>query len=146
MSSIANFQQRPVLALFVMFVAGITAPLIITNICRVAGTWSTGWWFLPAALVYGFIGIMIGRSSYRPIIVPLIIVYFLIPFGIILDAVVDWYVWHHDRNLFPFEIVILCILVPAPLGVGVFLGRIARMIKAGRDLLLYFVLIQLITL
>jgi hypothetical protein len=125
MKTNANFQKHPRLA---AFIAGVAAPLIITTIGHVAGTWNNKLWFLffTVALVYGFIGTMVWRGSLKSSVVPLLFAYFAIPFGVCVDVTVDWFVWHHDRNLFPFDMVFLFVLAFVPLCVGAAFGKMLR--------------------
>lgn len=123
MSAIASIRKYPHLC---AFVAGIVAPTIITMICRITGTWGTNWWFSVAALAYAVIGAMVWRGSLRRTIAPLLLAYFTIPIGVVIDATIDWFIWHYDRNLFPFEIAFLFVVALVPLGVGASLGKILR--------------------
>lgn len=102
---------------------GLLAPLLATSITRAAGLFDTNWQFFVLGLVYAGIALSFaGRSPNRPA-AHLAIVYAMIPFGVILDAIVDFFVHHYDRNLWPIEVVILLVFLPIPLAAGVVAGR-----------------------
>jgi hypothetical protein len=43
--------------------------------------------------------------------------------GVIIDAQIDFFLRHYDRNLFPIEIIMWWIFAPLPLLAGIMLGR-----------------------
>jgi hypothetical protein len=49
-----------------------------------------------------------------------------VPIGTLVDVIVDWFVFSHDRNMFPFEIVQWWILGAIPVALGVMWGRSLR--------------------
>lgn len=123
MSASDIWHRHPRLAAFAV---GVATPLVITTICRITGTWQTNWWYLVAAAAYISVGVLVWCGSVRATAITALLAYIAIPFGVVIDAIVDFSVWSVDRNLFPFEIIFLFVIVPLPLALGVFLGSMLR--------------------
>jgi len=49
--------------------------------------------------------------------------YLGIPVGVVIDVVIDAVLFSHGRNLFPIEIMILCVVAAIPVAAGMYIGR-----------------------
>ena len=55
----------------------------------------------------------------------LFLLYFLLPFGVVIDAVIhlNLHNYIYDRNMLPFEILYFLIITPFPIVIGRFIGK-----------------------
>jgi len=54
-----------------------------------------------------------------------LLIYIGIPFGILLDVIVDWSIFHRDRNLFAFEVLVWWVIALLPVDLGLHLGSLS---------------------
>lgn len=106
--------------------AGLLASVVSTNITRLVGAWETNWYYVILCLVYMAIGAKILTYFSKLAFGPLVTVYAMIPFGVVIDCTFDWFVWKNDRNLFPFEIIMQFIIVWVPMLLSVGIVKLVR--------------------
>ena len=78
-------------------------------------------------LLVGFISVIRGAKSKKRVF---FLVLLSLPIGVIINIVVDSYLWGIDHNLFPFEFIIYPLLAFIPLLLGIYLGGIFSSNKA----------------
>jgi hypothetical protein len=122
---------------FVALIAGILAITGINNISRLLGIWGSDGIYIVALFVFLIMGMALAyfAPQTRSKIVLIFCAYVGIVLGVTIDATLDFFLRHYDRNLFPFEIVLWWIIAPLPLLVGVIAVQRTRdkSIKTNKD-------------
>jgi hypothetical protein len=108
------------------FLAGVGIPIAAYRTTQVLGIENSAA-TLIAAFIFFFVG-AIWASCVSPVrlwAVPLLI-YAGVPFGTLVDVVIDSVAFSHDRNMFPFEIIQWWVVGVIPVALGVCYGRTLR--------------------
>jgi hypothetical protein len=126
---ILKSSSSPNLVISVAFAAGMLASLTINNVSRLLDAWEGLGIYVVALVVFVFIGWLIEytapiNTKFKGIIKYLGIFCFAIAPGVFVDVIMDFYLRHYDRNLFPFEILMWWVFAPLPLLTGIMLARI----------------------
>jgi peptidoglycan/LPS O-acetylase OafA/YrhL len=105
-------------------IGGLFIPVTSTTICRpfvsdesIYGTII----LLTLFLLVGFVSVILGATSKKRVF---FLVLVSLPIGVIINIVIDSYLWGTDHNLFPFEFLIYPLLAFIPLLLGINLGGI----------------------
>ena len=105
-------------------IGGLFIPVITTAICKpfissesILGTII----LLVLFLLVGFVSVIRGAESKKRVF---FLVLISLPIGVIINIVVDSYIWDIEHNLFPFEFLIYPLLAFIPLLLGIYLGGI----------------------
>lgn len=110
-----------------LLATGILAPIACTNLTRFIGEWGNdNAYYVFVITIYLLIGIVIGRNGFREGIYKIGILYLLMPFGIFADVIIDFTVRNYDRNLWPFEIIIMGVLALLPVLTGCWVGSLIK--------------------
>jgi hypothetical protein len=113
----------------VAFIAGLLASLIINDISRLLNVWDSSLGPQVVALVIFVIsGWLLEytapmNTKFKDRIKHIGIFCFALAPGVFIDAMIDFYFRHYDRNLFPFEIIMWWVFAPLPLLAGMTIGR-----------------------
>ncbi len=108
-------------------VIGVLAPIAYSNISRVLGLWESPWMLVVLVAIYVGIGAYIWQETFKRTWRHFFVIILLIPVGIFIDANIDFFIRNFDRNLFPFEIVILWIITPVLLLFGMGLRKLIKL-------------------
>lgn len=111
--------------IFVALISGIFAITGINNISRLLGLLG-GFGILFVALVAFFVmGMALAKFAHKTTgKFPLVVFSFPgILLGVIINAEFDYFIRHHENNLFFIEIIIYWIMAPLPLLVGILFQR-----------------------
>jgi len=121
----AKFEETWKIPHTMALLAGLLSPLATTNISHLIGLWEMDWLFIFAIVPYLLSGILIFKVAGKLSLPPFVIIYLAIPFGVIIDVLLDSVLWNIDRNLFPVEIGAHLLVAWAPLLVGGLIGHSA---------------------
>jgi uncharacterized membrane protein len=111
--------------IFVAVIAGVVAMVSINNISIFLHL-KQG--FYLAFVIFIIMGLLIEFVSPPNTSKILMLVYSAgsIAIGVFIDATLDFYLRHFDRNLFPLEIIMWWVFAPVPLLAGIMIIRISR--------------------
>jgi len=109
---------------------GALIPIITTAVSRPFDATESLASIIISVLLFAFVGfISIARGATSKKRVYFLVLAFL-PVGVIINIIVDSYIWDGSHNLFPFEFIIYSIIAFIPLLLGVYLGGIFSSNKA----------------
>jgi hypothetical protein len=112
----------------VAIATGLLASIIINNISRLLNIWESLWSYAVALIFFVVVGWLLEcfapvDTNFKTIMKYIGITLAAIAPGVIIDAQIDFFLRHYDRNLFPIEIIMWWIFAPLPLLAGIMLGR-----------------------
>jgi hypothetical protein len=109
-------------SIVISFLVGIAVPILAHRVSQLLGL-QVGW--LPTIIAFVLFGVgayyVRSRLPSRSWAVGTLI-YIGVPFGTLVDVIVDWDFFNRDRNLFPFEILSWWMIALGPVIGGCMLG------------------------
>lgn len=110
----------------IIVTAGLSVPLLCTFLTQLLFIWGKS--FSYEATLFIVYGGITGLLSYQNPEIDsgkFFLMYLLLPFGIIIDAVIHLNLrdYIYDRNMLPFEILYFLIITPIPIIIGKSVGK-----------------------
>jgi hypothetical protein len=108
------------------FFVGVTIPIAAYRITQVLGVGTSAGILIAAFFLFGIGATWASWVSPMGRWAVALILYAGVPVGTLIDVIIDWVAFSHDRNMFPFEIIQWWVVGPIPVATGVFVGRTLR--------------------
>ena len=117
-------QRPPGFLVLIPLGLGAAVPIVVGRALRLLGLDQAIFVFIGAGIVFFVVAAAFAstRLPSRGWLVG-IFMFVGVPFGIIVDAIVDFAFFDRDRNLFPFEVALWWVLAIVPIPLGIYLGR-----------------------
>lgn len=110
----------------IIFVAGLSLPLLCTLLTQLLFVWGKSFSYEVALFItYGGVSGLLAHQNQNLDSGKLFLLYMLLPFGVIIDAIIhlNLHNYTYDRNMLPFEILYFLIIAPIPIIIGRLIGK-----------------------